>query len=197
MNPLNPREIAYISSFGVFWGICEITLGFVLHNFKIPLSGLILTICGAVICLTCLKLIEKKRCIIYMAFIAATLKLLSLTTIKIGPIIGIIASAGLAQIVILVLGINLLSFILSAGLMCCWPFIHTMSNQVIFFTPKILDNYQDLIYGIGLKSLNVWSIILILLLIHFVVGAISGAFSWKLGVILINKTKKNENIFET
>ncbi|MEW5820427.1 MAG: hypothetical protein AB1782_09575 [Cyanobacteriota bacterium] len=194
---LNIREISYIATFGTLWGGCEITLGMVLHNFHLPLTGLLLTFIGSIIALTCARLIDKKRAIIYCAIIAAVLKLLSITSIKLGPFIGIIGSALIAQIVITILNINIVSFTLAAGLMCCWPFTYVLINQTIIYTPKIYSIYQDFLTQIGFKDLKISILICLILLIHFIIGSIAGLFSWFLSNELLKRMNSNADSVKT
>lgn len=190
---LTLREKAYIATFGTLWGGCEITLGMVLHNFRMPFTGLILTFIGALIALTCARLIDKKRAILYSAIIAAILKILSITTIKIGPFIGIIAAALIAQIVITLFRINAVSYVLAAGLMCCWPFTYVLMTQMIVFTPKVFEIYQNFLTMIGLKGLKLSLLIFIIMLFHFIIGMIAGFMSWKVsGELLKRKTLHDE-----
>jgi hypothetical protein len=189
---LTIKEKAYIATFGALWGGSEITLGMLLHNFRIPFTGFILTFIGAIIALTCLRLTGKKRTIIYVALIAATLKMLSFTTIKLGPIMGIVGSALLAQSVIVILNINFVSYALAAGAMCSWPFLQFLLNQVIIYTHKIFNIYQEFLINIGLKDLKVYVLFVFILIMHFVLGTMSGMIAWKLSSCLIQRGKINE-----
>lgn len=194
---LTTREIAYIATFGAVWGGSEVTLGMILHNFNIPFAGLMLTFIGVTIALITVKLTNKKRALIYVAIIATILKMLSLTTVKLGPIVGIICSALIAQTVILIFNINLISFILAAGLMCCWPFVQLILGQLIIYTPKIFSVYENLLAHVGLKDLKLWMLIILILILHFIVGSIAGILSWNLSKILLKQVNSNANITET
>jgi hypothetical protein len=189
---LKPKEIAYIAVFGALWGTSEVTFGLVLHNFNIPFSGLLLTLIGIFISLTCVKLTNKKRALIYTALIAAVLKMLSFTTIKLGPIIGIVTAAGIAQIVILIMDISFLSYIIAGGLMACTPFLQFIIGHSIIYSPKIFDIYQDFLGILGLKNLEITVIFIIILIFHLILGVIAGFSAWKFSVFLTNRIKNNE-----
>lgn len=191
ITKLSTKETAYIATFGTFWGGCEISLGLILHNFYLPFTGLLLTFIGSTIALTCAKLTNKKRSIIYTALIAAILKMLSITVIKIGPFIGILGSAICAQIIILILNINLLSFILAGGAMCCFPFIFVISKMTLFYTTEVFKIYEDFLFHLGLKSLKINILIIIIMLIHFSIGTLAGVSSWNISGYLNSRIKSN------
>ena len=197
IKKLDNREKAYIATFGTLWGASEITLGFVLHNFHIPFTGLLLTFIGCIISLTCAKLIDRRRAIIYTAMIAAILKMLSITTIKLGPFLAIIASALVAQAVVLIMNLNIASYITAGGLMCCWPFIHVLITQFVIWTPEIFKIYQDFINNIGFKGLKVSTIICLILLIHFIIGSIGGLVAWNISKELLKESDYNEHTAKT
>lgn len=194
ISKLSTRETAYIATFGTLWGACEISLGLILHNFYLPFTGLLLTFIGAIIALTCARLTNKKRAVIYTAIIAAILKMLSITVIKIGPFIGILGSAITAQLIITILNINLISFILAGGSMCCFPFIFVLSRLTLFYTTEIFKIYEDFLYHIGLKDLKISTLILIIMLIHFSIGSLAGILSWKISDYLNLRMKSNAKI---
>lgn len=191
VSRLTIKETAYIASFGTFWGGCEISLGLVLHNLYLPFTGLLLTFIGTIIALTCAKLTNKKRAIIYTALIAAILKMLSITVIKIGPFIGILGSAIAGQIIISILNINLISFLLAGGTMCCFPFVFVLSRLALFYTTEIFQIYEDFLYHIGLKNIKLSLLILIIMIIHFAIGTLAGISSWKISNHLNLRTKLN------
>lgn len=188
-NKLSKKETAYIATFGTLWGVCEITLGMILHNFHIPLTGLLLTAIGAIIALTCARLTDKKRAIFYTAIIAAILKLLSITTVKIIPFLSIIFSALTAQCILYLFRITPAGFIFSAGIMCCWPLIFLVISQSITFSTKIFEIYQNLLYSIGLKSLSILTVFCFGFIISFIIGGSSGLLAWFISNELIERRK--------
>ena len=194
ISKLSTRETAYIATFGTLWGGCEISLGLILHNFYLPFTGLLLTFIGTIIALTCARLTNKKRAVIYTAIIAAILKMLSITVIKIGPFIGILGSAITAQLIITIFNINLISFIIAGGAMCCFPFIFVLSRMALFYTTEIFKIYEDFLHHIGLKELKISVLILIIMLIHFFIGSLAGILSWKISDYLNLRMKSNAKI---
>jgi hypothetical protein len=197
LTELSIKEIAFIATFGALWGVSEITLGMLLHNFHVPFTGLILTIIGTIIALVCLRFTGRKRTIIYVALIAAALKMLSFTTFKFGPVTGIMMSAILGQTVIYLTRINLPGYILAAGAMCMWPFLQLLMNQLIIYTPKVFIIYQQFLAKIGIPELKVWMLIAIVLLIHFILGSITGFTAWRLSNKLTKKAELRAKTLES
>ena len=187
MDKLSNRELSCVASLGTLWGISEITLGFILHNAHVPFTGLIQTYIGTVIALTALKLTGKRRSLIYSAIIAAVLKMLSFSTIKIFPFIGILLSAITGQAVISVLGANLLGLVLSGGAMCCWPFAQSLLFYLLAYSSRFLDIYQIFLSKIGLVNMTVESLIIWIFTIHFLLGMTAAGLSWRFAKSLRTK----------
>lgn len=190
---LSNMELAYVVTFGTLWGVSEITLGFMLHNLHIPFTGLIQTFIGAVLALITLKLTNRKRVIIYTAMIAAIQKMLSFTTIKIFPFIGILMSAAIGQSVISVLGINIIGFIIAGALMCSWPLAQSLFFYLLAYTTNFLGIYQELLDKIHLGNISVWMVVKIIFLLHFIVGAIAALLAWKIASAVRERMKKELN----
>ena len=191
---LTNKELAYIAAFGSLWGISEISLGYFLHNLYIPFTGLIQTFIGTTIVLSVLRLTGKRRSIVYVAMIAAVQKMLSLTSIKIFPFIGILMSSLVGESVVLILGTGFISLILAGGLMCCWPFAQSLLFYLIAYTPKFLNIYQTFFNRIGLAFLSIGSIIITIFLFHFAFGVFAAILSSKLTKSIKNsQAQKNES----
>lgn len=190
---LSNTELAYIATFGTLWGVSEITLGFTLHNLHIPFTGLIQTFIGTIIALITLKLTNRKRTIIYVAMIAAVQKMLSFTTIKIFPFIGILMSAAIGQSVISALGINLISFIVAGAMMCGWPFAQSLLFYLFAYSPGFLKIYQEFFDKIHLHNINIWILLKIIFVIHFIIGAIAAFLAWKIASSIKKLKQKEQN----
>ncbi len=190
---LSNIELAYVATFGTLWGVSEITLGFFLHNLHVPFTGLIQTFIGTVIALITLKLTNKKRVIIYTAMIAAIQKMLSFTTIKIFPFIGILMSAVLGQSVISVLGINIISFMIAGALMCGWPLAQSLLFYLLAYSPNFLGIYQDFFDKIHLGNISVLMTVKIIFAIHFIVGTAAAVLAWKIAGSVQKRMKEELN----
>lgn len=190
---LTKIELAHIAIFGTLWGASEITLGFFLHNLHVPFTGLIQTFIGTAIALTALKLTNKKRAVIYTAVIAAIQKMLSFTTIKIFPFIGILASAVLGQTAIYALGTNILGFIIAGALMCGWPLAQSLLFYFLAYSPGFLGIYQEFFNKIHLGYVNVWTLVKIMFLVHFVAGGIAAVLAWEIAKAVTKKIRENSS----
>ena len=190
---LSTVQLSYVATFGTLWGVSEIMLGSTLHNLHIPFTGLIQTFIGTVIALITLKLINKKRAIIYTAIIAAVLKMLSFTTIKVFPFIGILMSAAIGQSVVAILGINLISFLVVGALMCGWPFAQSLLFYLLAYSPNFFKIYQDFFDKIHLKSISIWMLIGTIFFIHFCIGITAAALAWEIATSIQKRKRKEQN----
>ena len=190
---LSNIELAYVATFGTLWGVSEITLGFTLHNLHVPFTGLIQTFIGTVIALITVKLTNKKRALIYTAMIAAVQKMLSFTTIKIFPFIGIMVSAAVGQSVISVLGINMISFLVAGALMCGWPFAQGLLFYFLAYSPIFLGIYQDFFNKIHLQNINIWTLVKVIFVIHFLMGAFAALLAWEISASIKKRKKEEQN----
>ncbi len=186
------KQLVYIAVFGALWGVIEVAAGMILHNLHVPFTGLILTIAGIITALVCVKLTNRKSALLSVAIIAAILKMLSFTFIKIGPIVGIITSAFAGQIVLLLLNINLIGFIFTGGVMASMPFVQFLAVYSVIYTPEIFKIYEDVLRTLGFKDINLVVLISTILSLHFLLGSIAGLVSWQLSKTLIKRSKNNE-----
>ena len=95
---LSTRELATLAVFGALWGLVEISLGSVLKTLNIPMSGMVLSAIGLVIALTGRVFVPRRGSTLFIGVIAMLLKLFSLGGVIVGPMVGIISEALVAEI---------------------------------------------------------------------------------------------------
>ena len=96
------RELVTMAVFGTLWGLSEMTLGTVLKSLNIPLSGVVLSTVGLVIALVGRVLVPRRGSTLFIGVIATLLKLFSLGGVIIGPMIGIMSEALVAEVLSLI-----------------------------------------------------------------------------------------------
>ncbi|PIZ26370.1 MAG: hypothetical protein COY47_00885, partial [Chloroflexi bacterium CG_4_10_14_0_8_um_filter_57_5] len=94
------RQLVTMAVFGALWGVVEISLGSVLHAIKIPLTGLALSTIGLLVALIGRLFVPKRGSTFFIGVIATVLKLFSIGNIVIGPMIGILAEALVAELIL-------------------------------------------------------------------------------------------------
>lgn len=180
---LSTRELATLAVFGVLWGIVEISLGSVLKSLNVPLSGVVLAAIGLTIALIGRVFVPKRGSTLFIGVIAMLLKLFSLGGVILGPMVGILTEALVAEIVLSLLGKpRLASFVLAASLGVIWVLLQPFVTGPLLFGRTIFVVWLDLLdLGgrlLGLKANAALWIVLALLSIHFVIGSIAGWISW-------------------
>jgi hypothetical protein len=178
------KSTVLIGVFGALWGLMEISLGTLVKGLRIPMGGAMLTAVACLIFLTGRYFIRRKFSILIMGGIAATIKVFSVGTVIAGPFMAILIEACIAEILILFLGINRLSFILTSMVLVIYTIIHPFISQGIIFGANIYKVYLETIQKVAdvfhtsYQYLAV--IVLLYILMHALLGGISGWIAYSL-----------------
>jgi len=179
---IDRRALVYIAIFGTLWGICEATIGTTLHLFHIPLSGAILASIGMSIILIARVYNPVRGTTLLMALIAASIKILSFSTIKLGPFIAIVLEGFLLELVLTIQGTGKIAFFTSAIIVAIYPIFQTiMTKSILFgssFVPVILELVEGFSERIGYEA--GWWMLGLYLVTHFLFAFIAMIFSWKI-----------------
>ncbi len=180
------RELVLLAVFGALWGVIEITLGSVLKSLNVPLSGAILAAIGLTVAMIGRLFVPKKGATLFIGVIATLLKLFSLGGAVVGPMIGIISEALVAEIVLSAMGKpSQFSFILASAAGVAWALVQPFVTGPLLFGRTIFVVWLNFLDRgariLGQDSGAVFWIILILVLLHLVVGATSGVLAWGVG----------------
>ncbi len=186
---LTTRELATLAVFGAIWGVSEISLGSVLKTLNVPLSGVVLSAIGLTIALVGRVFVPHKGSTLFIGVIATFLKLFSLGGVIIGPMIGIITEALVAEIVLTAMGRpRRLSLIAAGALGVAWVLIQPFVTNTLLFGRTIFVVWLDLIDRgsrlLGIKSNAAILILIVMLLIHLAIGILVGWLSWDIARLL-------------
>lgn len=183
------RELATLAVFGALWGLSEISLGSVLKTLNIPLSGVILSAIGLTIALVGRIFVPKQGSTLFIGVIAMLLKLFSLGGVIIGPMVGIITEAIVAEIVLTLGGKPSRSiFVLAGALGVGWVLVQPFVTGPLLFGRTLFTVWLDLLDQgsrlLGLQpSAGIW-IFLALLGIYLTLGGFIGWLSWDIARLL-------------
>ena len=108
---LTTRQLVTLAVFGALWGVVEISLGSVLKALNIPLSGAVLSAIGLMIAMIARQFVPRRGTTLFVGIIAMVLKLFSIGNIVVGPMVGILMEAILAEII--------LSLFKTPGMLAC------------------------------------------------------------------------------
>lgn len=189
---LSTRELATLAVFGALWGVVEVSLGSVLKTLNVPLSGVVLSAIGLTIALTGRVFVPRKGSTLFIGVIATFLKLFSLGGVIIGPMIGIITEALVAEIVLSAMGKpSRLSFILAGALGVVWVLIQPFVTNTLLFGRTLFVVWLDLL-DLGSRLLGIdtnaaFLILVLMLFIYLAIGALVGWLSWDIARLLLRR----------
>lgn len=153
---------------GSSWAAFEIIAGSFLHNLRVPFAGMILSAASVFLLIAYLQLWNEKGIIIRAGLICALMKSISPSALIFGPMIGITMEALIIEGVTLILGRNILGFLLAGGLAVIWSLFQKILNLLVLYGFNLLHIVESF-YGYlqKLSGLNELSLSELVLLIGF------------------------------
>lgn len=133
------------------WSASEVVLGFLLHSYKVPFKGQILTGIAIVILIALHKEWGGRGVIIRAALICALLKLLAPTPKIIGPVIAILVEGTLLELSICLFGRNPIAYLIGGGMAMTWTFVQKIGKLLFFYGQGMVE-----LYGEILNTFNTW-----------------------------------------
>jgi hypothetical protein len=183
------RELILLAVFGALWGLVEISLGSVLHTIHIPMAGMFLAALGLVVALAGRLFVPRRGSTLFIGAIAMVLKLFSIGAVVIGPMVGILAEALVAEIILSLFERPTRLAMLAAGAGgVLWTLVHPFVTNPLLFGRGIFTVWLDLLDRgtrlLGLPSGAWFAIVLLFAAIHISVGLVAGALAWTVGHLL-------------
>lgn len=180
------RQLVLIAVFGTLWGATEMTLGSVIKGLNLPFSGALLAALGLIIALTGRTFVPQRGATLFTGVIATLLKLFSLGGVVLGPMVGILAEALIAEIILsLFPRPGRLPFMLAAAAGVVWTMIQPFFTGALLFGRDLFLVWLDLLDSgarlLGLPTGATAWILAILVAIHMVLGAACGWLAWNTG----------------
>jgi hypothetical protein len=183
MTKFSTRQLVTLAVFGALWGAVEMSLGSVIKALNLPLSGALLAAIGMLVVLIGRVSVPQRGSTLFIGVIAMVLKLFSIGSIIIGPMIGILAEAILAEIVLSAFGKpSRLSFILAGAVAVTWTLVQPFFTGWLLFGREMFIVWLDLLdqgarlFGFRMEAAGL--IVLVLAGIHLASGAIAGWLAW-------------------
>lgn len=178
------RELVILAVFGALWGLVEMGLGTVLKSLNIPMSGSVLAAIGLAFALIGRVFVPRRGSTLFIGVIAMILKLFSLGGVVVGPMIGILSEALIAEVILsLTMRPNRILFMLAAGLGVTWPLAQPFITNPLIYGRSITIVWLDLLDQ-GTRLLHIdqkaaWLIVVLLVGIRVAIGAVAGWFAWQ------------------
>jgi ABC-type thiamin/hydroxymethylpyrimidine transport system permease subunit len=183
------RELVTIAVFGTLWGIVEMSLGTVLKSLNVPLSGVVLSTISLVIAMVGRVFVPRRGSTLFIGVVACLLKLFSLGGVIVGPMVGILSEAIIAEVALSALGRpRRAAFLVTgvAGVLC--PLVQPFITNPLLFGRTLFTVWLDLLdLGsrlFGLDSGAVLWIVLGLVAVHAAIGLAAGWLAWDVGRVL-------------
>lgn len=183
------RELVTLTVFGALWGVVEISVGSLAHILNLPLSGAILAAAGLMIALTGRLFVPRRGSTLFIGIIAMILKLFSIGSVVAGPMVGILAEAAIAELVLTTFGRpSRLSFVVAGALGVLWALFQPFVTGILLFGRDIFIIWLDLLdMGsrlFGFDTEAVFWIVLVLVILFLLVGGVAGWLAWDVGRLL-------------
>lgn len=180
---LSTRELVIVAVFGTLWGLVEMSLGTVLKSLNIPMSGLVLSAIGLTIALIGRIFVPKRGSTLFIGVIAMLLKLFSLGGVVIGPMIGIVGEALVAELVLSLGGKPQRTlFVLAGAIATLWPLLQPFTTGPLLFGKSLFTTWLNLLdVGsrlLGIETSAIFVILIGLVLIHLAIGSVAGLIAW-------------------
>lgn len=187
---LTTRNLVTLAVFGALWGAVEISLGSVLKALNVPLSGAVLSAIGLMIVMIGRLFVPRRGATLFIGIIAMVLKIFSIGSIIIGPMIGIITEAILAEIVLsLFKKPSLPAFLLAGAAGTLWVVVQPFVTGLLIFGRDLFTVWLDLLdLGqrlFGIDTSVAWLIVLVMVILHVFIGMLSGWLAWTVGKLLL------------
>lgn len=183
------RELVTLAVFGALWGLDEISVGAMLKSLNVPFSGMFLAAIGLLILMIGRIFVPIKGSSIFIGVIATILKLFSLGGPVIGPMVGIMGEAIVAEIVLSIAKKpSRISFIVAGAAGTSWPLFQPFITGPLLWGLSLFSVWLDLLDTgnrfLGLNTNAALWIVLALIAIYWSVGGIAGWLAWDIGRIL-------------
>lgn len=188
----NTRQLVTLAVFGALWGLVEISLGSVLNALRVPFSGAVLTAIGLVVAMAGRMFVPKSGSTLFIGVIAMVLKLFSIGSVVVGPMVGILAAAVIAELALS--GFrrpSRLAFITAGALGILWSLFQPFFTGLLLFGRDVMDIWQGVLREgervFGLDTQAALLIVLVLALARLLIGAAAGWLAWDVGRRLLSR----------
>lgn len=179
------RMIVFPTVFGVLWGLLETLLGSYLHMFDTPFKGATMGGIGAVIMCVERLYTPYPGATISTAAVAVVMKALSVGTVRLPPTIAISVEAGMAELLLTLLGTGWRGFMASCVACSMEGVPHFFIVHWIMYGQGIFNAYLKIIeklqtfFGLGE---NPWKQILVVWVAgHLLIGMLCGLLAISVG----------------
>lgn len=182
------KKIEIVGHYGATLSLIEVGLGSLLHAFKIPFSGILLSLNqGFILCRAAIlsREIPKNIWTTYsISNVAAVLKSLSPAGKKLGPMLSLSMQGLLFNIGILIFGTNPVGLCVGMALLSIWTFLQPLVTYYLFFGKELISAveylYEKTLPYHGLRAESLLLIFLGLVITKMLVAIILAIAAWRI-----------------
>jgi hypothetical protein len=182
---MRTRDLVQVAVFGALWGGLEMGLGSALHAARLPFAGAALGAAGISIALVGRRLSPRRGFVLYVAAVAALLKVMGPGSVVLAPVLGIFAEAGLVELVLALGGDRRAAFAVGGALATTWALVHPLVAQGLLAGREILHVWEAILQAgaraLGLPAGSLIAAGAVLVAAHLALGGIGGVLAWNAG----------------
>ena len=171
---------------GGLWASFEIIIGSFLHNLRIPFAGSTLAAFGVMLLISFYVYWPTKGLIWRAGIICALMKSISPSAVILGPMTGILLEGFILEMVIRIIGNNLVGYTVGGALSVMSALLHKVFSLLILYGFNIVKIYLNIFYyaskQVNIQNADPWVLLVILVAIYWVTGiaaALIGYFAGK------------------
>lgn len=181
------KKIEIVGHYGATLSLIEVGLGSLLHAFKVPFSGILLSLNqGFILCRAAIlsRDIPQNLWTTYsISNVAAVLKSLSPAGKKLGPMLSLSMQGLLFNIGILIFGTNPIGLCVGMALLSVWTFLQPLVTYYLFFGKELINAveylYEKTLPYHGLKAESLLWIFLGLVVTKMLAAVILAIIAWR------------------
>lgn len=177
---------------GGLWASFEIIVGSLLHNLHLPFSGTLLATFSVILMIAFLQIWNETGLIWRAGLICGLMKSLSPSAVILGPMTGIMMEALFMDLLIFLVGRNVLGYMLAGIAALLSTILHKLASLFILYGRDLLTIYVNLFEflkkQLGLQEANPGDLIAGILAIYMMVGALAAGA----GILIGRRARQNE-----
>ncbi len=162
---------------GSTWAAFEIIVGSFLHNLQIPFAGTMLSAASVFLLISFVQIWREKGLVLRAGIICALMKSISPSAVIIGPMVGIFMEALILELFLLILGRNIVGFVVSGAVAVLWALVQKILFLLLMYGLDLIELaqslYQYLIKISGIDAFSSLYLILGIVVMYLVVGAVA------------------------
>ncbi|RLD92722.1 MAG: hypothetical protein DRJ29_10945, partial [Bacteroidetes bacterium] len=170
---------------GGLWASFEIIVGSLLHNLHIPFSGTLLATFSILLMISFLQIWNETGLIWRAGLICGLMKSLSPSAVILGPMTGIMMEALFMDLLIYLVGRNMIGYILAGIAALLSTILHKLASLFILYGNDLVNIYVNLFRflqkQLGLEEANPKDLIIGIIALYILIGAAAAIAGYYLG----------------